>query len=109
MLKIAEIKQEIQKSLRPLNPVSVILFGSYATQTQNKESDLDLYIVTDDETVPKSYHEKRELHRKYAKALWNLKRLIAIDLIVHTKKMHQQFLELNSSFAKEIQNGIKIV
>ncbi len=42
--KIEEVKQQIVKNF---NPRQILLIGSYASGTQNKDSDLDLLIVKD--------------------------------------------------------------
>ncbi len=40
-----EIKSEIPERLKPLNPEKIILFGSYAYGTPNKDSDLSHVVV----------------------------------------------------------------
>ena len=43
------------------------------------------------------------------KEIKDLRKTIPIDVITHTKKMHKKFIEINSSFSREIlQNGVKI-
>ena len=64
MLDIEEIKSEVLKRLKPLNPNKIILFGSYAYGTPHKDSD--------------------------------------IDLIAHTKKMYEKFVDFDSIFSREI-------
>jgi hypothetical protein len=49
------------------------------------------------------------LKLKISRALKDLQVIVPIDVITHTKKMHEKFIEINSSFSREIlQNGIKI-
>ena len=48
MLDIEEIKAEIVKRLKPLNPKKIILFGSFAYGTPNEDSDLDICVVRED-------------------------------------------------------------
>jgi len=43
---LEEIKSEIIKRLKPLNPNKIILFGSYAYGTLHKDSDIDLIAHT---------------------------------------------------------------
>ena len=57
-----------------------------------------MYVVTKDEFTPQSFREKSTLTKKVSKAIRDLRSQIAIDLIVHTKSMHKNFKELNSSF-----------
>ena len=102
MINIESVKSEIIKRLEPLNLDKVILFGSYAYGTPNIDSDIDLYVVTKDEYTPQNWKEKSELTRKVSRKLRDLRSKFAIDLIVHTKEMNRKFVELNSSFSREI-------
>ena len=97
-----EIKNEIISNLIPLKPEKVILFGSYAYGIPDKESDIDLYVVTSDDFFPKNYKESLNITKKVYKALSEFRRKYATDLIVHTKPMHKKFIGLESSFSKEI-------
>ncbi len=102
MINIESVKSEIIKRLEPLNLDKVILFGSYAYGIPNIDSDIDLYVVTKDEYTPQNWKEKSELTRKVSRKLRDLRSKFAIDLIVHTKEMNRKFIELNSSFSREI-------
>lgn len=98
MIDIEELKPLIIERLKPLNPDKIILFGSYAYGNPTEESDIDLYIVTNDDFIPQTWREKSEIYLKYSQKLRDLQKEIPIDLIVHTKQMHKKFQELNSSF-----------
>ena len=98
MLDIEEIKSEIIKRLKPLNPNKIILFGSYAYGTPHKDSDIDLYIVSSDDFIPQSWREKSQIYLQYSKKLRTLQKEIPIDIIVHTQKMYQKLKDLNSGF-----------
>jgi len=102
MLDIEKIKFEIIERLKPLNPNKIILFGSYAYGTPHKDSDIDLYVVSNDNFMPQSWREKMQIKLKFSKALRDIKQYHDIDLITHTKKMYEKFLELDSMFSKEI-------
>jgi len=110
MADIEKIKKEIIERLKPLDPERVILFGSYAAGIPNEESDVDLYVVTRDDYMPKSWREKNEIYLKISRELRSLRNEVPIDLIVHTKKMNRKFIELNSHFSREIiSNGITLI
>ena len=59
----------------------------------------------------------RKTGKKYAKpifkvanAMQDLLRLYPTDLITHTKPMYEKFIELNTTFAKEIiSKGVAII
>ena len=108
-IDIEKLKKEIVERLKPLDPDKIILFGSYAYGEPNEESDIDLYIVTKDDYIPKNFKEKNELYLKVARLLRDLRKDIAMDIIVHSKKMHEEFVKQNSSFYKyEIRRGISL-
>jgi predicted nucleotidyltransferase len=102
MVDIEKVKHLIIERLKPLNPNKIILFGSYAYGTPNNNSDIDIYVVTNDDFMPKTWREKMDLKLKFSKALRDMKEHYDIDLITHTKKMHKKFLDLDSMLSKEI-------
>jgi len=95
-----EIISQINISLQHLNVSKVILFGSYAKGTQSDDSDIDLLVVTNDNFIFESFAQKMEIKLKIATALNSLRKYADIDLIVHSKPMHERFIELNSGFKK---------
>ena len=110
MTDIEMLKKEIIECLRPIDPEKVVLFGSYAHGKADKDSDIDLYVVTKDDFIPQNYQEKREIIRKISRALMELRLKVSMDLMVHTQRMNQKFYAMNSSFAKEIQEkGIRLI
>ena len=109
MLNIEEIKNEIIEKLKPLKPIKIILFGSYAYGTPHKDSDIDLYIVSNDDFIPQSWKEKMEIKLKFSKALKDMKQRYDIDLITHTKKMYEKFSDIDSMFSREILGKGQII
>ena len=100
------IKKEIITRLKNINPYKVILFGSFVHGKPDSHSDIDLLVVTDDDYLPKNYNENIKNYLAVSSLLRDLKRNIPIDLIVHTKPMHDEFLRLGSMFSREvIQRG----
>jgi predicted nucleotidyltransferase len=103
-MDIEKLKKEIVERLKPLNPEKIILFGSYAYGKPGEDSDIDLYVVTSDDFMPKTWSEKSELHHKISNYLRDIIQAYPTDLLVHTKKMYEKFRNLNSSFYGEIEN-----
>jgi predicted nucleotidyltransferase len=109
MIDIEIIKKLIVERLSPLNPYKVILFGSYATGNPKADSDIDLYVVTNDDFIPQNWKEKSEIYLKYSNSIRDLQKTVPIDLIVHTKKMYEKFIMTNSSFYRNvISKGIEL-
>lgn len=110
MIDINKASREIVALLEPLGVAKIVLFGSYAYGKPNDNSDIDLYVVTNDDYMPQSYQEKSAVHLKVAKRLITLQKNIPIDLIVHTRKMHEKFVSLGSMFSKEVmQEGKQLI
>ena len=110
MIDIETLKHEIVERLKPLNPDKVILFGSYAYGTPNEDSDIDLYVVTNDDFIPQSFREKMNIKLKVANAIDSIRDILAVDTVVHTRKMATLFQERNDNFYQEINNkGIILV
>ena len=95
--------------LAQTNAEKIILFGSYAYGTAGPDSDLDILVVTSDETIPSSFSEKSKIHLRISKAISDIKKEFPVDLIVHTKAMHEKFIKLNSLFAQELLNKGKVL
>lgn len=110
MIDIEKIKLDIVEKLKPLNPYQIILFGSYAYGTPTKDSDIDLYVVTNDEFMPQTWKEKSEVQKKVSEAIVDIMKKYPTDLITHTKAMHKKFIEMDSMFSRKILNdGVVIL
>ena len=99
----------IVEKLLPTEPEKIILFGSYAYGEPNENSDIDILVVTKDETIPKSFTEKSMLYIQVSKMISDIKKNYPVDLIVHTKAMHELFIQKNSMFAKELISKGKVL
>lgn len=110
MIDIEKLKDEIVQQLKPLNPYKVILFGSYAYGKPNENSDIDLYIVTQDEFIPQSFKENITLKMRVSKAIDDICKRYPTDILTHTKAMHEKFVELDSMFSRKIlKDGISLL
>jgi len=99
----------IIEKLKPADPEKIILFGSYACGEPSEESDLDIMVVTNDDFIPSSFTEKSLIYLKISKAISDIKRKFPVDLIVHTKPMHEEFIQKNSLFARELLSKGKVI
>jgi predicted nucleotidyltransferase len=69
----------ILERLKKLNPYKVILFGSFAYGRPDRNSDVDLIVVTNEEYFPANYQEKSDLYLKVSNALTDVAGKIHID------------------------------
>ena len=98
-----EIKSEILRTLtNSLKIYKVILFGSFSTGTADRDSDIDLIVVTDDDSMPRSYRENMQNYLSVSAVLREIKARVPIDLIVHTKPLHEEFIHLGCMFSKDV-------
>ena len=97
------------EKLKSTQPEKIILFGSYAYGEPTENSDLDILVVTSDEMIPSSFSEKSRIYLSISKSISEIKAIFPVDLIVHTKAMHQKFIEMNSLFARELLTKGKVL
>lgn len=91
------------------HPEKIILFGSYAYGNPVESSDLDILVVTGDKNISASFSEKSKIYLTVSQSISDIKKEFPIDLIVHTKAMHQKFIEENSLFARELLTKGKVL
>jgi predicted nucleotidyltransferase len=91
------------------DPEKIILFGSYAYGKPSENSDLDILVVTRDNIIPSNFSEKSQIYLKISKAISDIKKDFPVDLIVHTKPMHLEFIKKNSVFARELLEKGKVI
>jgi len=103
------IIKKILLALQGANIRKIVLFGSFAYGNPGPDSDVDLLVVTDDSFIPQSFREKIELKVQISRLLDQVRNDVPVDLIVHTAPMHQKFIELNSSFKKEIMTRGRVI
>jgi predicted nucleotidyltransferase len=96
--------QQLTESLKTINPYLVLLFGSYAYGTPNPDSDLDIFVVLNDNSMPTTFKEKQALYLKVSPFTRPVAKQIPIDLMVFTIPMYEQFKAIKSNFSKEILN-----
>ncbi|WOE69049.1 nucleotidyltransferase domain-containing protein [Hydrogenimonas thermophila] len=63
-IEIEKLKEEIVERLKPLNPDKIILFGSYAYGEPNEDSDIDLFLIKDEDIEVEALMRLRDLMKK---------------------------------------------
>jgi len=103
------LKRNIINALKNIRPYRIIVFGSYSSGEAAQGSDLDLYVVTPDDYMPRNFKEKLDIKCIVSRALDPLRNIFPIDLIVHTLPMYEKFKESDSSFSREVlENGMVV-
>ncbi|NOY97756.1 MAG: nucleotidyltransferase domain-containing protein [Chloroflexi bacterium] len=80
----------VEKIVQAVQPSKIILFGSYARETQTTASDLDLFIVYD------GAESTRAVRRKIDLLLWG--RRFGIDILVRRPEDVQRNLDARNPF-----------
>ncbi len=94
--------KQLQTNLSKIDPYLVLLFGSYAYGTPDPDSDLDVFVVLNDQSMPITFKEKQELYLKVSSLTRPVAKQIPIDLMVFTLPMFEQFKLANTNFSEEI-------
>ena len=104
-----ELRDRINAALKPLHPEKVILFGSYAWGQPEKDSDIDLVVVLAEDRMPKTYRDRMANRLRVRRALDEVNRDYALDLLVYTVPEWRVFRESGSSLIREIlDRGIDV-
>ncbi len=93
------IKDAIVQALRPFNPEQVILFGSFAYGSPQKDSDIDIFVIKDI-----SENEVRDYRVNINKTLWKQLKNEEhpIDVLVDSPLRIQQRIKNGDKFHQEI-------
>ncbi len=94
--------QQLKTNLSKIDPYLVLLFGSYAYGSPDPDSDLDVFVVLNDQSMPVTFKEKQELYLKVSSLTRPVAKQIPIDLMVFTLPMFEQFKLSNTNFSEEI-------
>ncbi|TYO99923.1 putative nucleotidyltransferase [Geothermobacter ehrlichii] len=97
-----DLKQRLVEKLRQIDPHKIILFGSHARGPAGPESDIDLPVVTEDDSLPRSSAEKNAIYLRFAGVIAELEKEMPIDLIAHAKTMHRKFVAMGSQSSRTI-------
>lgn len=88
--------------LKEIDPYLVLLFGSQAYGTPDPDSDLDIFVVLNDYSLPVTFKEKQDLYLKVSPLIRPIAKQIPIDLMVFTIPMFEQFKNAHTSFSEEV-------
>ena len=101
--KIPSEIDDIVSIIKTTNPQKIFLFGSHATGEGDKDSDIDLIIVSSSDDSPLERRLKlRRLLKKYD-------RLLGIDLLVYTPDEFNMLKVEPSSFVfSSLKNGVTL-
>jgi len=95
--------ENIISIIRTINPEKIYLFGSYAAESSDEQSDIDLLIIAP------SHERPLERRLKLRRMLSEYDRKFGLDLLVYTPDEFEMLAKEASSFIySAIKQGIKI-
>ncbi len=98
MVNQSTIFQSVERILEKYQPLTAYIYGSYAYGTPNKESDLDLFVVTQE--------NPHQLYRSLAKEFWNFD--IPVEMVIYHETVFQKKLEWNELVQMIVKKGIQL-
>ena len=108
-MTIEALEHRIIDCIKPLNAERIIIFGSMVYGRPDNDSDIDILIITSDKMIPANLKDFLKLKRQYSDALAIIRDDFPVDLILHTLPMYHKFIELGSSFSREILSKGKVI
>ena len=87
----------------------MIVFGSCASDLENEDSDIDLFIILDSDEISKNYEERLKRKLLVRDQILNLSFQIQIDLMVYSKAEYQKMKNEKWYFTEEIEEKGKVI
>jgi predicted nucleotidyltransferase len=97
-------KEELKKSIislyKKLNPVKIILFGSWCKEEEDKYSDVDIIVIY--ETKKRFLDRLKELY-----LIWDIP--IAFDILAYTPAEFKRMLKEENPFIEKINREGEVI
>lgn len=105
-----EIKKELVERIRTAEKIDrILLFGSSATGNEGPDSDIDLLVVIDRDTMPGSFRERSLNYLKISRAIRDIEKRQPIDLLVYTRSEFEKVKASGSLFLQRVlRDGIEL-
>ncbi len=108
-VKVQFIKKVVERIKNNFRVKEIVVFGSYANNTANEESDLDILVILDEKGLAKNYAEKLARRRKVTRLLDDYRKEIPMDVLVYSSEEWEKLQLINNSFIREINsNGVRV-
>jgi predicted nucleotidyltransferase len=108
-MKIDEILNDLITCLKASDPYKIILFGSHANNSATDDSDIDLMVILDNNSIAKSYEERMNKKLYVRKLVREINYKTALDILVYSKEELKLIKENGNYFINEIEKTGKII
>ena len=95
-----ELKKAIISSYKKINPVKIILFGSWCRDEEDKYSDVDIIVIY--ETKKRFLDRLEELY-----LIWDIP--VAFDILAYTPVEFERMLKEKNPFIKRINKEGEVI
>ena len=95
-----ELKKAIISSYKKINPVKIILFGSWCRDEEDKYSDVDIIVIY--ETKKRFLDRLEELY-----LIWDIP--VAFDILAYTPVEFEKMLKEENPFIKRINREGEVI
>lgn len=104
------MKRELVERIKAAGKVDkILLFGSAATGTAGPDSDIDLIVVLDRDTIPGNYRERSINYLQISRAIRTFEKQHPIDLLVYTRPEFEMIKNNGSLFVRRVlREGIEL-
>ena len=99
-MKKGELKKAIVSSYKKLNPVKIILFGSWCRNEEDKYSDVDIIVIY--ETKKRFLDRLEELY-----LMWDIP--VAFDILAYTPVEFEKMLKEKNTFIERINREGEVI
>lgn len=97
------IEQEITDRIKANYKLKeLILFGSYAYGNPDEDSDIDMVVILDEESIAAKYSEIHDRRVKLSRLLLDIERTTPLDILIYTSSEWDQLIQTGSSFIREV-------
>jgi predicted nucleotidyltransferase len=95
--------------LKASDPYKIILFGSYAKENPDENSDIDLMVILDNNHVSKTYQERLNKKISVKKLVLEINRKIPLDILVYSREELNIIKKHGNYFIDEIERTGKTI
>ena len=106
---MSDIIARLISSLKSSNPSKIVLFGSHANGMATSDSDIDIMVILDDDTVARTYEERINKRLSISKLVREINYETALDILVYSKEEFRLLKERGNSFLKEVEKNGRVV
>ncbi len=108
-MEFDEVLNNLIFLLKPSDPYKIVLFGSYAKGEQNKNSDIDIMVILDNNHVSKTHKERLNKKVFIRNLVLDINRKIPLDILVYSKEELNLLKKHGNYFIDEIEKTGKII